>query len=63
MAHVYPALMKQVLDVAERQREPDIHHHRQTDHFRRCLEIAKRANLAYALTPQVRSWPLKTRFL
>jgi len=42
MADVDPALGQEILDVAQRQRVPDVHHHDQTDHFRRAVEISKR---------------------
>ena len=41
MADIDPAFMKQVLDLSQRQREPDIHHHRQADHLGRCLEVSE----------------------
>lgn len=34
------ALMKEVLDVSQRQREPYIHHHGELDDFMKCLEVA-----------------------
>jgi hypothetical protein len=42
MTDVYPALMEQVFDVAERERETDIHHHGQLDYFAGCFEIPER---------------------
>jgi hypothetical protein len=39
---VDPTLMKQVFHIPQGQREPDVHHHSQTDHLRRRFEIAKR---------------------
>src|SRR5271166_1800751 len=42
MADVDPPLGQQILDVAQRQRVPDVHHHDQTDHFWRAVEISKR---------------------
>ena len=41
MANVDAALMQQVLNIAERQREADIHHHRKLDDLGRCLEVAE----------------------
>jgi hypothetical protein len=41
MTDVYPALMEQVFDVAEGEREPDIHHHGQVDYFAGCFEVTK----------------------
>lgn len=34
MTDVDPALGQQILNVAQRQRVPHVHHHDQTDHFR-----------------------------
>ena len=42
VANIYPTFMEQVLDVPQRKRESDIHHHGELDDFRRCFEIAKR---------------------
>src|SRR5271165_3655339 len=42
MADIDPPLGQEILDVAQRQRVPDVHHHDQTDHFRRAVEISKR---------------------
>jgi hypothetical protein len=42
MADVDPALGQEILDVAQRQRVPDVHHHDQTDHFWRAVEIPER---------------------
>lgn len=42
MTDVNTALMKQIFDVAEREREADIHHNGQLDDFARRLEVAKR---------------------
>lgn len=39
MANVDPALEQQVLDVAQAQRKPDVHHDDQTDHLGRRGEI------------------------
>lgn len=33
MRNIHPALVKQVVDIAKRQRKPDIHHHGQADDF------------------------------
>jgi hypothetical protein len=41
MAHVNVALVQQVLDMAERQREPGIHDHREVDDREAHLELAK----------------------
>ncbi|MBA3898048.1 MAG: hypothetical protein H0X36_13145 [Sphingomonadaceae bacterium] len=42
VAEINPALEQEVLDIAQRQREPDLHHHHQADNFRRRIEVAKR---------------------
>jgi hypothetical protein len=42
-----PTLVQQVFDIAERQREPDVHHHGQADDFGGGLEVAKRAQFAH----------------
>src|SRR6056297_9733 len=43
MADVDAALMEQILDVPERQREPYVKHHGQADNLRARLEVAERA--------------------
>ncbi len=43
MADVDAALGQQVLDVPQRQREPDIHHHHEADHLGRGVNVPKRA--------------------
>jgi hypothetical protein len=64
MADVDPALGQQILDVAQRQRVPHVHHHDQTDDLRRTVEISEwvphRVKLsrpwdlcAFCLTPPV----------
>src|SRR5271165_5318829 len=42
MADVDPALGQEVFDVAQRQRVFHVHHHDQTDHFWRAVEISER---------------------
>src|SRR5450432_4557359 len=42
VAYVDPALSQEILDVAQRQRVLHIHHHNQTDHFRRTVKISER---------------------
>src|SRR5271169_6111319 len=42
MADVDPALGQEILDVAQRQRVSHVHHHDQTDHFWRAVEISER---------------------
>ena len=41
VADIDTALEQQVLDLAQRQRVPDIHHHRQADDLGRTIEIAE----------------------
>lgn len=41
VADIDAAFVQQVLDIAKRERKPDIHHHRETDDLRRRLEVAK----------------------
>jgi len=43
MANVDPALGQQILDVPQRQRLFDVHHHDEADHRRRAVELAERA--------------------
>jgi hypothetical protein len=33
MAHIDPAFVKQIFDIAQRERKPDVEHHRETDNF------------------------------
>jgi hypothetical protein len=42
VADVDPAFGKQILDVAQRQRVSDMHHHDQTDDLQRTVEISER---------------------
>ena len=41
MADINAALMKKIFDVAKRKGKSDIHHHRQADDLRQCIEIAE----------------------
>jgi hypothetical protein len=43
VADVDAALVEQILHVAERKREPNVHRHRQADDLRASLELAERA--------------------
>ena len=43
MADVDPTLGQQILDVAQRQWVPHVHHYDQTDHFWRAIEISEGA--------------------
>jgi hypothetical protein len=42
MRDIDPALVKQILDIAQRERKADLHHHGQANDFGRCLEIFER---------------------
>ena len=42
MAHIDPAFVKQILNIAEREWKPNIQHHRKTDNLGRGFEIAER---------------------
>jgi hypothetical protein len=42
MVDVDPALGQEILDVSQRQWVPHVHHHDQTNHFWRAVEIAER---------------------
>ena len=53
--------MEQILHVPQRQRKPDIHHHRQADDLGRCLEIAER--ISHPKTLRNRPDRLKPIFL
>jgi hypothetical protein len=55
MADVDPSFVQQVLDVPQREREPDMHHPRQADDLRRGFEIAKRAAFADPRTLESRA--------
>lgn len=41
VTNVDPAFVEQILDIAERQWETDIHHHRKPNNFRRRVEVAE----------------------
>jgi hypothetical protein len=45
MADLHAALVQEVLDVPEREREPDIEHHRETDDLGAGLEPLERTGL------------------
>jgi len=42
VANIYAALVKKVLDISKREREPDIHQHGELDNLWRGFEVAKR---------------------
>jgi hypothetical protein len=47
MADLDAALVQQILDVPQREREPDVHHNRQADDFGRRLEVLEGAGFAH----------------
>jgi hypothetical protein len=58
VADIDTALEQQIFDLAQRQRVPDIHHHREADNFGRTIEItegvfhpSKLRNSPYRLKP------------
>ena len=55
MADVDPALGQEILDVAQRQRVLHVHHHDQTDHFWRAVEISERVTHGLKLPQPKRS--------
>jgi hypothetical protein len=50
VADVDPTLDQQILDVPQRQRKSDVHHHDQTDDLWRAVEISERIAHAQRLT-------------
>ena len=60
MAHLDAALVQQALYIPEREREPDVEHHRQADDLGARLEVSERAALAHAKTLRRRPAPLKS---
>jgi hypothetical protein len=48
VAHVNPALVQKVFDIAQRKWKPHIHHHRKADDFRRRFEIAERFGFGHS---------------
>ncbi len=42
MANIDAAIVQKVLDLTERKREADVHHHDRSDHLRRAVEPSKR---------------------
>ena len=61
MSDVYAPFVEQILEVAQRQREADIHHHGEADDFRRRLEISER--IAHHKTLRNRGITLEHTFL
>ena len=62
MAHIDPAFVKQILNIAERERKTDIQHHRKSDNLGRGFEIAERIG-AHVRKLRSRGQALKCRFL
>ena len=50
MAYIDPAFMKEIFNVSERQREPDVHHNGPADDPWARFEVAKRRGLGHAQT-------------
>lgn len=50
VAYVYTALVQQILDVAKRQREPNVQHHRQADDLFARIEVFERASFLHPAT-------------
>ena len=59
VANIYTALVQQILDVPQRQREPDVHHYRQADDLGGRLEVAKRGAFCHGRTLNSRPARLK----
>ena len=50
VAYIDPAFMKEIFNVSERQREPDVHHNGPADDPWARFEVAKRRGLGHAQT-------------
>jgi hypothetical protein len=48
VADINAPLVKKILHIAKRKREPNMHHHRQADDFRAGFEIAKGAAFCHS---------------
>ncbi|CUH36847.1 hypothetical protein JSE7799_01243 [Jannaschia seosinensis] len=59
VADVDAALVQQILDVPQRQRETDVHHHRQSDDLGAGLEVLEGAALGHAT--KLSSRPLRLK--
>ena len=62
MADVDAALVQQILDIPEREREPNIHHYRQADDLGARLELTKRAWCVHPRTLRPAGHKLKRVF-
>lgn len=58
MANIDAAFMQQVFDIAERQREPNVQHHRQADDFWAALKALERIRFGHVETLRGRPAPL-----
>ncbi len=63
MADVDAAFEQQVLDVAQRQPEANLHHHYKPDHFRRRVKVAKRAIWLAQARHRINLYPLPQRMV
>lgn len=59
MAHVDAPLVKQILDIPQGKREPNIQYHGQRDDLGRRLEIAKRTGFPDVAGLDASTWPAK----
>ena len=59
MTDLDPAFVEQVFDVAQRNREPDLEHHRQADDLWARLEVAEQGTVAHVGRPASRPDRLK----
>ncbi len=50
MADFDAAFVQQILNIAERQREPNVQHHRQADDFRAALKALERVRFGHITT-------------
>ena len=60
VANVDPAFVEEVFNIAQREREPDIHHHRELDDLGRRLEISERITghlVTLAGSASLLNWP------
>jgi hypothetical protein len=62
VADLDPALVEQVLDIAQRQREANVEHHRQADDLGACLEVLERGAFRHLRRLAVPSAPLQEKF-
>lgn len=59
VAHVDPALVQRVLDISEREREPDIEHHGQANDFVAGSEATEKVRFGYGPRLNYRAAMLK----